>query len=194
MDRRLAVLGLGGSTREGSGAELLLRRTLAVARDAGMATELYSLGRHDVPVFRESLLTDPPAAVVDLLAAVRKADAIVFCSPVYHGTISGALKNAVDHLQALAGDERPWLTGKVAGLMAVGGTPMGGANAISAMDHFCRALHATTVPTAVITTGGFAGPGTALGDGMLDERVDRMVRDIAVHARATARAQSLLGT
>ncbi|MER7922815.1 NAD(P)H-dependent oxidoreductase [Streptomyces sp. NPDC096057] len=196
MDRRLALLGLGGSTREGSAAEMLLSRTLGVAREAGMRTELFSLGRHDVPVFRESLLVDPPPVVAHLLTAVREADAIVFCSPVYHGTLTGAMKNAVDHLQALAGDERPWLTGKVAGLMAVGGNAIGGANAISAMDHFCRALYATTVPTAVVAAGEALAPDDPRADGTLEERVGRMVRELAVHARASAAAMadSLLGT
>uniref|UniRef100_UPI003513C302 NADPH-dependent FMN reductase n=1 Tax=Streptomyces calvus TaxID=67282 RepID=UPI003513C302 len=122
-DRALTVLGLGGSTRAGSAAERLLRTALDAAGREGMATELFALGHRDVPVFHESLLLDPPPVVAELLAAVRRADAVVFCTPVYHGTVAGALKNAVDHLQALAGDDRPWLTGKAAALMAVGGTP-----------------------------------------------------------------------
>ncbi|QDI67367.1 hypothetical protein CD934_00745 [Streptomyces calvus] len=183
-DRALTVLGLGGSTRAGSAAERLLRTALDAAGREGMATELFALGHRDVPVFRESLLLDPPPVVAELLAAVRRADAVVFCTPVYHGTVAGALKNAVDHLQALAGDDRPWLTGKAAALMAVGGTPLGGANAITAMDHFCRSMHATTVPTAVVAGHGSWAPAD------LDERVTRMIGELAVHARGLSRAEA----
>ncbi|MGW6874849.1 NADPH-dependent FMN reductase [Streptomyces xanthophaeus] len=183
MNRQPMVLGLGGSTRKGSWAELLLRKALLTARDAGMKPQMYSLGSKDLPVFRDSHLTDPPPEVAELLAKVRQADAVVFSSPVYHGTIAGALKNAVDHLQALGQDEQPWLTGKVAGLMAVGGTPIGGANAISAMDHFCRALRVTTVPTAVIAGQGFLAQDGSFSDETVGARVARMVEELGSHAR-----------
>ncbi|WP_405358652.1 NAD(P)H-dependent oxidoreductase [Kitasatospora sp. NBC_00085] len=182
MTRQLTVLGLGGSTRKGSWAEALLRKALINSRSLGMRPQLYPLAAKDLPVFRESLLLDPPPVVAELLTKARQTDVLILSSPVYHGTISGALKNAVDYLQALSDDERPWLTGKAAALMAVG-TPVGGAHAISAMDHFCRALRATTVPTAIVTGPGFLGEDGTFTDALLAERISRMIRELAAHAR-----------
>jgi len=182
MSRQLTILGLGGSTRKDSSAEVLLCKALLKAQEAGMRTDRYLLATNDLPVFKESLLATPPPAVGELLDKVRQADAFIFCSPVYHGTISGAFKNAIDYFQALAVEGRPWLTGKAAGLMAVGGTPMGGANAISAMDHFCRALRATTVPTAVIAGQGFLEEGGTIVNEAVAQHMVRMIQELGSQA------------
>ena len=43
-------------------------------------------------------------ASADLVADVRRADAVVIGSPAYHGSLSGVVKNALDHLEALRDD------------------------------------------------------------------------------------------
>ena len=40
-------------------------------------------------------------------------------SPGYHGTVSGLVKNALDYLEELRGDQRPYLDGRAVGLIAV---------------------------------------------------------------------------
>jgi FMN reductase len=42
---------------------------------------------------------------------VRGADALVFGSPGYHGTLSGLVKNALDYLEELGRDARPYVDG-----------------------------------------------------------------------------------
>lgn len=54
----------------------------------------------------------------DMVEAVRRADGILISAPGYHGTISGLVKNALDYLEDLAGDERPYLDGRAVGLIA----------------------------------------------------------------------------
>jgi FMN reductase len=44
-----------------------------------------------------------------LIDTVRRADAVVIATPGYHGGVSGLLKNALDYLQELVGDQRPCL-------------------------------------------------------------------------------------
>jgi FMN reductase len=43
----------------------------------------------------------------------------VISSPGYHGTVSGLVKNALDYLEELRGDQRPYLDGRAVGLIAV---------------------------------------------------------------------------
>lgn len=183
MTGQLTVLGLGGSTSTPSWSEILLRKALIAARNTGLRPILFPLGRKELPLLRADLLTDPPPLVAELLAAARAADALILSTPVYHGTVSGAVKNALDLLQALAGDDPPWLAGRAVGLMAVGSAPGSGAHAITALDHACRALRATTVPTAVLASGPFLAADGSFTDEQLPARLARMAGELRSHAR-----------
>ena len=50
-----------------------------------------------------------------LTDAVREADGVIVASPGYHGSISGVIKNALDTLEVLRTDERPYLTDRAVG-------------------------------------------------------------------------------
>jgi FMN reductase len=81
--------------------------------------------------------------------AIRGADALLISTAAYHGTLAGVTKNALDFAQFLARDEKPYLQGKVVGLIATAGGDLAGANAIAAMVHLAHALRATVVPLTV---------------------------------------------
>jgi FMN reductase len=67
---------------------------------------------------------------------------------MYQGTISGALKNALDWLHVLGTRDPPYLHDKVVGLIsAAGGTQ--GLQAINTMEFATRALRAWAVPYVV---------------------------------------------
>jgi FMN reductase len=69
-------------------------------------------------------------------------------SPLYQGTISGALKNALDWLHLLGDRDPPYLHDKVVGLIsAAGGTQ--GLQAINTMEFVVRALRGWAVPYVV---------------------------------------------
>ncbi|HZM76526.1 MAG TPA: NADPH-dependent FMN reductase [Candidatus Limnocylindrales bacterium] len=154
MSEDITVLGIGGSMRPGSHTDLLLKLALREARTQGMRIKLFDLKSHPLPILDPQALGDPPAPAQLLLREVRAARALILATPVYHGTISGAFKNAVDYLQALEHDDPPWLTGKVVGLLALGTTGGMALQAITAMEHISRALRALTVPTAVAAEEG----------------------------------------
>jgi FMN reductase len=52
---------------------------------------------------------------LELIEAVRNADALVIATPGYHGGVSGLVKNALDTLEDLRDDARPYLDGRAAG-------------------------------------------------------------------------------
>ncbi len=58
------------------------------------------------------------ANVEAFLAALRSADGIIIGSPGYHGTFSGMVKNALDHVELMSGDDRPYFHGMPVGLIA----------------------------------------------------------------------------
>ena len=63
-------------------------------------------------MFNPTLPADPPAPATQLVDAAHGADGLLWSSPMYHGTISGAFKNALDWLYLVGDRNPPYLTDK----------------------------------------------------------------------------------
>jgi NAD(P)H-dependent FMN reductase len=96
VDDPVAVVLISGSTRFGSTNTAALR-TAARLEIPGVAAALWE-GLLDVPAFVPGDEVEPPPAVTELRSLLGEADAVVFCTPEYAGTLPGSLKNAVDWL------------------------------------------------------------------------------------------------
>lgn len=89
------VLLVSGSTRAASTNSALLRTAAAVTPDGIDATVFDGLTA--LPHFNPDDDHDPlPPAVIALRTAIAQADAILFCTPEYAGTLPGAMKNLLD--------------------------------------------------------------------------------------------------
>ena len=115
---RVRVLCLGGSTRPGSSSEKAVRVVAAAAEAAGAEVDLILSRDLMLPIYdTETPHRDPLA--VRFVEAVRAADAVVIASPGYHGALSGMMKNALDYIEDLREDPRPYLDGVPVGCVAV---------------------------------------------------------------------------
>ena len=91
----MRILAVSGSLRAGSHNTQLLRAA-AEAAPAGVEVELWE-GIGDLPPYDEDLEgAEAPAAVRRLREDWAAADAILFATPEYNGSVPGGLKNAVD--------------------------------------------------------------------------------------------------
>jgi chromate reductase len=91
----MRVLALSGSLRAESYNSALVRAAVELA-PAGVEVEVYE-DLALLPPFDDDLDgEDPPAAVADLRARIGEADALLFVTPEYNGSIPGVLKNAID--------------------------------------------------------------------------------------------------
>ncbi|MEV0698448.1 NADPH-dependent FMN reductase [Saccharopolyspora sp. NPDC050389] len=89
------ILLVMGSTRSGSTNTAALRTALEVAPD-GVAVALYE-GLAAFPAFNPDQDTDSlPAPAADLRGRIASADAVLFCTPEYAGTLPGSFKNLLD--------------------------------------------------------------------------------------------------
>ena len=141
------IIGLGGSLRTGSSSLSALRATLDAAAMAGAEVEMLDVRDLELPLYQPERASEWPG--VDRLVEVASgADGMIWSSPLYHGNVSGAFKNALDWLQLLADDEPPFLTGKPVGLIAAAGGVQG-LQAINSMEFVVRALRGWTVPLVV---------------------------------------------
>src|SRR5699024_11290465 len=122
-------------------------------------------------------LEDYPDSLAWLLDEVRRADGLIICSPTYHGTISGALKNVLDALIFLGWNQPPYLGGKPVGIMAHGG--MASMGVLQALTMCVRGLKGVTIPTHIAVSEKAIDKSTAtIVDENIHERVDDMVDEL----------------
>lgn len=149
-DEGIRVVGVGGTMREGSSSLGALRRALDAAEDAGARTELVDLREYDLPMYEPGrALEECGEDVGRFVEALRGADAVILSTAAYHGTLAGVTKNALDYAQFLARDERPYLDGRVVGLISTAGGELAGARSIDALVHAVHALRGVVAPLTV---------------------------------------------
>lgn len=168
------VAAVCGSLRDDSYTRLALERALGCADDLGAETDLIDLRELDLPVFDPDRESGPAAE--DLTERIRSADTVLLGSPVYHGSYTSALKNALDY----SGFDE--FENTTVGLLAVAG----GAFPTGALDHLrlvCRALNAWVIPhQAAIPQARTKFEDGRITDESLAERIDVLGRRAVEYA------------
>lgn len=143
--RRPLIVGLGGTQRPGSSSELAVRRALAFAAEQGCETEMFAGRDLILPLYssEDAERTEDARRFVD---AVRRADGMIVASPGYHGSISGLIKNALDYVEDLRQDDRPYLDGRAVGCIAVGYGWQATGTTLAALRSICHALRGWPTP------------------------------------------------
>jgi FMN reductase len=141
------IVGLGGSMAELSRSRAALRIALAGATAAGASSELLDLRELNLPIYNPE--QEETSNVAErLIETCYAADGMLWSSPLYQGTISGAFKNALDWLHSLGRRDPAFLHDKVIGLISVAGGTQG-LQAINTMEYSVRALRGWAVPYVV---------------------------------------------
>ena len=118
MNDPLVILGIAGSTRQGSFNRLALRAAQGLAPE-GSTVETFDI--KGLPGFSQDDEANPPAQVVELKQRIRNADAILLVTPEYNYSVPGVLKNAIDWASRPYGDSA-WTEKPVAIMGASVGT------------------------------------------------------------------------
>jgi chromate reductase len=118
------VLLISGSTRSASTNSAFVRTAAALDPDAVLYDGLATL-----PHFNPDDDVDPlPGPVAALRSAIAAANAIVFCTPEYAGTLPGSFKNLLDW--TVGGTE---IAGKRVAWVNVAADPRRGAGALTTL-------------------------------------------------------------
>lgn len=140
------VVGIGGTVRPGSTSETALVKALAAAEAAGARTVLFG------GAFLASLPHYDPRCATDnaeqtrMVETVRQADGIIVSTPGYHGSISGLVKNALDCLEDLRQDARPYLDGRAVGCIVAAAGAQAGGSTLAALRGIVHALRGWPTP------------------------------------------------
>ena len=168
--QRPKIVGLGGSLAPVSKSLAALRVAAAAAEEHGADVRIFEVRELDLP-FYESGREPPPQALV-FADAVYEASGLLLSSPMYHGTISGSFKNALDWLELLRRREPPYLTNKIVGLISTA-SAVQGLQAVNTLEYVVRALRGWAIPLVIPINQRQAFD----GDGrIVDERVDAQLR------------------
>lgn len=141
----VSVVGIGGSLRAGSQSERALRVALAGAAEAGAKTTVLS-GADLVLPFYDPAVPDRSDTARRLVGELREADGVILVSPGYHGTVSGLLKNALDYIEDLREDERPYLDGRAVGCVAAASGWQASVTTLTALRSIVHALRGWPTP------------------------------------------------
>jgi FMN reductase len=156
MIRRPLIVGIGGTVREGSSTEKALAVALRAVEAGGGETRL--LGGAflaTLPIFNPG--PDGPTPEQQALAeAVRGADGVIVATPGYHGSLSGVMKNALDTLEFLSADQRPYFTDRAVGAIVTANGWQAAGTTLIAVRSIIHAMRGWPTPfgAALNTTSG----------------------------------------
>jgi multimeric flavodoxin WrbA len=156
----MRVLGIVGSPRKNGNTEILMNEVLGVARDAGCEAETFLMSEKQVaPCDACGTCFETGSCVVqddmqELYEMLDRADAVIFGSPVYFGSVSAQTKAVMDRMFALLPQRA--LKDKVAGALVVT-RRVGAIQARSLLYGFC-------IVQGMVVAGGAIGYGREPGD------------------------------
>jgi chromate reductase len=175
------ILLISGSTRQGSGNTAALRTVQATAAD-GIAAELYD-GLTALPAFSPDQDERPPGPAAGLRARIAAADALLFCTPEYAGTLPGSLKNLLDW--TVGGGE---IYGKPVGWInvAVGGRGTGAEEHLAMVLRYVGAVAVPGACVRVPVPREALGPDGTVTDPQIRAALGAALTALAEHARGQA--------
>lgn len=116
-----------------------------LGQNEGVEVTTWDLAQEPVPLLTEQWKKQesPPPLLTEKGRQLSQADGIILCSPEYHGSFTGVLKNALDHF---------WkeFSRKPMGVVATGSGPMGGINASTELQLLILSLGGYPMPKKLL--------------------------------------------
>lgn len=177
------IVGIGGTLRPKSSSELLVRSVLDICSSHGAETKMFDgTALANLPHYDPYAAERTPAEM-ELVEAVRSADGIIISSPGYHGGVSGLVKNAIDLLEELRSDERPYFDGRPVGLIVSAAGWQAGGVTLAALRGIVHAMRGWPTPMGIAINSIEQKPFDENGK-VIDEQVagqlDALARQLAI--------------
>lgn len=179
------IVGIGGTTKPGSSTEKALVACLAAAERLGADIQLVPGSRlAGLPLYSPEETTRTPEQR-QFVATVREADGLILATPAYHAGMSGLLKNAIDLLEDLRDQPRPYLDGRAVGCIVTAYGWQGAGTTLTSVRTIVHALRGWPTPLGVTLNTAiplFDGAGVCT-----DERVRTQFEMLAAQVVGFAR-------
>jgi NAD(P)H-dependent FMN reductase len=172
MKNTFNVLGVAGSTRQGSFSTRALKIALEYAKKHGAEVRLLELNKTILPLYDPS--SRPSNEVESATEAIVWADAFILASPDYHGSMSGTVKNFLDYFY----EE---FAGKVFGYIVASHEK--GLTVMDQMRTAVRQCYGWSMPYGVSINGPQDFTGHEILNVKLSSRLRMMARDLVIYGR-----------
>ena len=174
-DAPVRLLCVTGSMREAS-CSMAVCRHVAATDDAEVRIadpRLLQLPMYE-PYVGVDHFGEAAPRIEELLSLFRWCEVMLWVTPTYHGTVSGAFKNMLDFAEFLCDDPAPYLQGKATGMVAINdSTPF------AAMRDCARELRCWVAPTHIEIMESEFEPGPVLTQTKALGRLTRLVGELA---------------
>jgi NAD(P)H-dependent FMN reductase len=169
----LRVLAVAGSLNSESVTRVVVREAARQLAARGCEVDLLDLLEEPLPLYNPETAYDA-ASFPALKRRVDQADVVVLGTPDYHGSISGALKNFLDHF---------WreFAGKLFATLVASHEK--GLTVSDQLRTVARQCYAWTLPYGVSFTGEEDVKGGKISSESLARRLEMMTRDLTVYGR-----------
>ena len=179
------LLAFSGSLRKASFNHKLVEHAADLARSRGATVTVVSLVDFAMPVYNqdEEDASGLPDGVLRFRELMKEADGFIIGCLEYNGSMSAALKNAIDWASRPNGDEQPLecFADKVAALVAASPGGLGGIRGLDHVREILSNIQSYIVP-GMVSVGSvheaFGDDGALTNDrtrGMLDTLIKRTV-------------------
>lgn len=176
-DAPLNILAVIGSLQRDSVTRVVICQVARQLEAAGCAVDVLDLEKEPLALYNPDTAHDLPG-YAELQARVHRADVIVLGSPDYHGSISGAMKNFLDHF---------WreFAGKL--FATIVASHEKGLTVTDQLRTVARQCYAWTLPYGVSLTEDVDVKDGRIASHTVQERLDMLVRDLRVYGQLLAR-------
>lgn len=143
------ILAFAGSLRKDSFNKRLVKVAAKGAEEAGAEVTFVDLKDYPLPVFDQDLEAEgTPENATKLKELFKSHHGLLIASPEYNGSLTAALKNAIDWVSRKADGEQPLeaFRGKVAAIMAASPGGLGGLRALPHLRTVLSGIGVLVIP------------------------------------------------
>ena len=173
----LNVLAVVGSLHNNSVTRVVVNHIGEQLESEGCNVDLLDLGKEPLPLYNPDS-AEEQAGFGELQMRVDRADVIILGTPDYHGSISSALKNFLDHF---------WreFAGKL--FASVVASHEKGLTVTDQVRTVARQCYAWSLPYGISFMEGADVKGHQIVGEQFRKRLEMMIRDVNVYGRILAR-------
>lgn len=156
------LLAFAGSLRKSSYNYMLVQVAAAGAQAAGAEVKVIHLKDYPMPVYDQDWFDEHgfPDSVLQFKALLKSHDGCLIASPEYNGSVSGALKNAIDWASRSEPGEPPLalscFKGKTAAIMATSPGGLGGLRGLSHLQSILMGIGVLVLPDQKAVPGAMS--------------------------------------
>jgi len=179
------LLAFSGSLRKASFNHKLIEHAADLARSRGATVNVVSLTSFDMPIYNQDDedASGLPDGALKFRELMKESDGFIIGCPEYNGSMSAALKNAIDWASRPYADEKPLecFAGKIVALTAASPGGLGGIRGLDHVREILSNIQCYIVP-GMVSVGSiheaFGDDGNLTNDrtrAMLDTLIERTV-------------------